>query len=109
MLGPASSYSAFVIHMDWKVDNEARMEPPIHTEYLRSGGAMILIFMVLGAKAVISFCMRSAMPGYMVVPVTNSEKIKHYTAENKSVLRILRHITLLNVSLNVTVFLNLFL
>ena len=27
-----------------------------------------LIFMVLGASAVISFCMRSAMPGYMVVP-----------------------------------------
>lgn len=27
-----------------------------------------LIFMVLGARAVISFCIRSAMPGYMVVP-----------------------------------------
>merc|ERR1712000_598092 len=25
---------------------------PIHTEYLRSGGAMILIFMVAGARAV---------------------------------------------------------
>jgi len=44
------------------------MEPPIQTEYLRSGGAIILIFMVDGAKAVISFCMRSAMPGYIVVP-----------------------------------------
>ena len=30
-----------VIHICWKVDSEARMEPPIHTEYLRSGGAMI--------------------------------------------------------------------
>uniref|UniRef100_A0A4Q8K9X0 U40-Nephitoxin-Nsp1a_1 n=1 Tax=Nephila sp. SGP-2016 TaxID=1905176 RepID=A0A4Q8K9X0_9ARAC len=29
---------------------------------------MILIFMVLGARAVISFCIRSAIPGYMVVP-----------------------------------------
>ena len=27
-----------------------------------------MIFMVLGASAVISFCMRSAIPGYMVVP-----------------------------------------
>lgn len=27
-----------------------------------------LIFMVLGARAVISFCMRSAIPGYIVVP-----------------------------------------
>ena len=40
------------------------MEPPIQTEYFLSGGAMILIFMVEGARAVISFCMRSAMPGY---------------------------------------------
>ena len=44
------------------------MDPPIHTEYLRSGGAMILIFMVVGARAEISFCIRSAIPGYMVVP-----------------------------------------
>merc|ERR1719266_1940683 len=29
---------------------------------------MILTFMVEGAKAVISFCIRSAIPGYMVVP-----------------------------------------
>merc|ERR1719340_584619 len=29
---------------------------------------MILIFMVDGARAVISFCILSAMPGYMVVP-----------------------------------------
>lgn len=33
---------------------------------LRSG--LTLIFIVLGARAVISFCMRSAIPGYMVVP-----------------------------------------
>ena len=44
------------------------MEPPIQTEYLRSGGAMILIFMVLGANAVISFCIRSAIPGNIVEP-----------------------------------------
>lgn len=48
------------------------MEPPIHTEYLRSGGAMILIFIVGGAKAVISFCILSAMPGYMVLPPDNT-------------------------------------
>merc|ERR1719318_2392140 len=29
---------------------------------------MILIFMVEGAMLVISFCMRSAIPGYMVEP-----------------------------------------
>merc|ERR1712138_158576 len=68
MDGPDSSYSCLEIHICWKVDREDRMEPPIQTEYLRSGGAMILTFMEDGARAVISFCMRSAMPVYMVVP-----------------------------------------
>jgi len=49
MLGPDSSYSSLEIHICWKVDNEDKMEPPIHTEYFLSGGAMILIFMVEGA------------------------------------------------------------
>ena len=62
MDGPDSSYSCLEIHICWKVDNDARMEPPIHTEYFLSGGAMILIFMVLGARAVISFCILSAIP-----------------------------------------------
>merc|ERR1719308_538178 len=44
------------------------MDPPIQTEYFLSGGAMILILMVDGARAVISFCILSAIPGYMVVP-----------------------------------------
>mgnify|MGYP003352221842 CR=1 FL=1 len=52
MLGPDSSYSCLEIHICWKVDREAKMDPPIQTEYLRSGGATILIFMVEGAKAV---------------------------------------------------------
>src|SRR3989338_4947811 len=68
MEGPDSSYSSLEIHICWNVEREARMEPPIQTEYLRSGGAMILIFIVDGAKAVSSFCIRSAMPGNMVVP-----------------------------------------
>ena len=34
MAGPDSSYSCFEIHICWKVDKEARMEPPIQTEYL---------------------------------------------------------------------------
>lgn len=61
--GPDSSYSLFAIHICWKVLRLARMEPPIQTEYLRSGGATTLIFMALGASAVISLLMRSAMPG----------------------------------------------
>lgn len=73
-------------HIIWKVDSEARMEPPIQTEYLRSGGATILIFIEEGARAVISFCMRSAIPGYMVVPPDcerEREKKKSYARDPK--------------------------
>lgn len=42
MPGPDSSYSCFEHQRFWKVDSEARMEPPIQTEYFRSGGATIL-------------------------------------------------------------------
>merc|ERR1711935_1279527 len=72
MVGPDSSYSPFEIHICWNVLNEERMEPPIHTEYLRSGGATTLIFMVAGANAVSSFVMRSPMPANMVVPPDNT-------------------------------------
>ncbi|CRK87229.1 CLUMA_CG001033, isoform A, partial [Clunio marinus] len=44
--GPDSSYSSLEIHICWKVEREAKIDPPIQTEYLRSGGAMILILMV---------------------------------------------------------------
>merc|ERR1712098_519287 len=68
MLGPLSSYSSFLIHISSNVLRDDRMEPPIHTEYLRSGGAMILIVIESGANAFTSFCTRSGMPWYMVVP-----------------------------------------
>merc|ERR1712182_94491 len=68
MVGPDSSYSPLEIHICWKVDREDRMDPPIHTEYLRSGGATTLIFMVDGASAVSSLVMRSPIPANMVVP-----------------------------------------
>merc|ERR1712222_214519 len=72
MVGPDSSYSLFEIHICWKVLREDKMEPPIHTEYLRSGGAMTLIFIVEGARAVSSFVTRSPMPWNMVVPPDNT-------------------------------------
>merc|ERR1719191_1977577 len=68
MVGPDSSYSPLEIHICWKVLREDRMEPPIQTEYLRSGGATTLIFIVEGAKAVSSLVMRSPMPLNIVVP-----------------------------------------
>merc|ERR1719263_1507354 len=62
------SYSPLEIHICWKVLKDERIEPPIHTEYLRSGGATTLIFIVEGANAVSSLVMRSPIPGNMVVP-----------------------------------------
>merc|ERR1712083_1273376 len=70
--GPDSSYSPLEIHICWKVLRDERMDPPIHTEYLRSDGATTLIFMVEGANAVSSFVMRSPMPANMVVPPDNT-------------------------------------
>merc|ERR1712045_878873 len=72
MVGPLSSYSPFDIHICWKVLKEDRIEPPIHTEYLRSGGATTLIFIVDGASAVSSFVMRSPIPWNIVVPPDNT-------------------------------------
>merc|ERR1711865_1015979 len=68
IVGPDSSYSPFEIHIHRKVLSDERMEPPIHTEYLRAGGATTLIFTVEGAKAVSSLVMRSPMPANIVVP-----------------------------------------
>merc|ERR1719408_859256 len=66
--GPLSSYSSFLTHMLWKVERDERIEPPIHTDYLRSGGATTLIFIELGARLVTSLDRRSAIPSYIVVP-----------------------------------------
>merc|ERR1712137_1275221 len=72
IVGPDSSYSPLEIHICWNVLNDERMEPPIQTEYLRSGGATTLIFMVDGARAVNSLVMRSPMPWNIVVPPDNT-------------------------------------
>ena len=66
--GPDSSYSLFEIHIDANVDNELKMDPPIHTEYFRSGGAIIFTRIADGARLLTSLLIRSAMPLYMVVP-----------------------------------------
>jgi len=68
MEGPDSSYSAFEIHIVWKVLSELRMDPPIHVEYLRSGGATTLIFIYEAAMLTISLLSRSDMPSNIVLP-----------------------------------------
>ena len=77
------------------------MEPPIQTEYLRSGGAIIFTFIDEGASAVISFCIRSEIPGYMVVPPDYSVGISqdgsrpttmHWTYHNNVTIEILSNV-----------------
>lgn len=72
MADPVSSYSAFDIHFDihigWKVERELRIEPPIQVENMRFGGATTLIVVLGGAKAVISWDIRSGKPGNRVFP-----------------------------------------
>lgn len=40
--GPSSSYVSFVIQESQKGDRQDIIDPPIHAEWRRSGGAMIL-------------------------------------------------------------------
>jgi hypothetical protein len=59
---PPGNREGWQIHILWNVEREAKMDPPIQTEYLRSGGATIFTLIEAGAKAVISLDMRSEMP-----------------------------------------------
>ena len=42
MAGPDSSYSALEIHMDWNVDSDERMEPPIQGSTVRPAARGLL-------------------------------------------------------------------
>jgi hypothetical protein len=54
--------------MVWKVDNDDKIDPPIQTKNFLSGGATTLIFMVLGARAIIYLDSLSGIPGNIVLP-----------------------------------------
>ncbi|KAJ5066828.1 protein-coupled receptor gpr1 [Anaeramoeba ignava] len=54
-LGPNSSYSSFEIHHGWKSPNDPKIDPPIQTEILRSGGAVTLTFVLFPTNNLISF------------------------------------------------------
>jgi hypothetical protein len=50
MAGPASSNSALLIHIGFKMDKEDKIDPPIQAENFLSGGATTLIFIEDGAN-----------------------------------------------------------
>lgn len=74
--GPDSSYSALLTHMLLNVERDARIDPPIHTEYLRSGGATTFTFDAAGARAVSSLLTRSAIPLIYYLILINYIKCK---------------------------------
>ena len=55
MEGPDSSYSCFEIHICWKVDREARMDPPIQTEYLQMSNVSIIKSDIIIGKRELGF------------------------------------------------------
>jgi hypothetical protein len=65
---PASSYSALVIHLSWKLDRDARMDPPVQAECFLFTGASTLTFVAEGASSVTSLVIRSAMPAQHTTP-----------------------------------------
>ncbi|KAE8746209.1 hypothetical protein FOCC_FOCC007081 [Frankliniella occidentalis] len=68
MPGPDSSYSSLEIHMDWKVDREARMEPPIHTDLGVEGGLGEQDGVLLGGDT--EFIVEGVVPDLLhVIPV----------------------------------------
>ena len=52
---------------------EERIETPILTEYLHSGKAIILIFIVQGVRIVISFYILFTISEYLEVPSDNTQ------------------------------------
>ncbi len=48
--------------MCWNVVSEARIDPPIHTEHFRSGGAITLENLCCGSDCFISFVSLSWIP-----------------------------------------------
>ena len=66
--GPASWYSALLIHMFWKVEREDSIEPPIQTKYFLSAGAVIFTFIPVPATVDTYLFNLSVKFGNIVVP-----------------------------------------
>ena len=71
---PYSWYSALVIHIFWNVDNEDKIEPPIHAKNFLSWAweANTLTFVYSETIAVISLVSLYCRPGNIVEPPLNT-------------------------------------
>lgn len=66
---PISSYCFAVIHRSENVDVDARIAPPVHTEFFLSGREVIPISQLSGANFATSLSRRSVIFGNMVEPL----------------------------------------
>lgn len=89
MLGPTSLNSAAVIHISWKADRDARIEPPIHTDIFLSGGATTCTGVLAGTTFAISLTSRLSKPGKEVDPPAR------IILEKKEFLRSVSHFIML--------------
>ena len=64
---PVSRYSALVIHIVCKVENDDKIDPPIQASNFLYCGAITLTFIVDGARAVTYLLNLSGIHGYIVV------------------------------------------
>lgn len=65
---PPSKYYCFDTNIGWKLERDAKIDPPIQAAYFRYGGSNTLIFIVEGAKAITYFWILSLKFFNMVVP-----------------------------------------
>lgn len=88
MDGPDSSYSLFAIHICWKVERDAKMDPPIQTEYLRSGGATTLTCEVMHKNCLIKIEKAQAM---QAAKQTNRHQQDHWNGLPQALRTIQEH------------------
>ncbi len=65
---PPSKYYCLDTNIGWKLDNDAKIDPPIQAAYFLSGGSNTFIFIVEGASAITYFWILYLKFFSMVVP-----------------------------------------
>ena len=78
------------------------MEPPIHTEYFLSGGAITLTFIDCGARLFNSLPIRSAIPEYDVDTCNRNRILATVTATVRDLYKISQMILFYSYSAYIT-------
>ena len=85
MISGSSCHSSLLTHILLNVLKPAKILPPIHVVYLRSGGAVMRIFMSLTARVFSSLRRRSPKPFVSVLPPERMMLLKSEERRSRSV------------------------